>query len=469
MATGPQESVMFEHRQDVCLGEDGEHATADLEARVCQRITSQLEAQLHRAISAVTAHLEACIERRVQDSHDGVAARIEDVAGAYVDSACAALAAAARGSSERRTDGDAGSPSLSAEVRAAHSLAEEARGEVVCVSERLADLEALVTRVATASARDASGARAEAASELRSLSSSLRVGLDEVESELLVLRRASAEDREAAAERHQELRAWVRAELDRSAAQRTTAPDSARGSALAARLAANAASPQAFFYTGSARTSQAASPLAVRSSERLRGSAASVRRDPFEDRSASPDRPRKPKGATGATDVESDGDSSSFGLAVECGEALAEPAMHFIGSPLQPAELRGSCARVSLVEAEVSHDPPVELQSVRSSVAIPAVPAERSAPSLEEAPDDKRPSAVASLAERLAEAAREPLGARSVPTRELIRAAARELVGKNKAADKSPLASPLIGPGTSQLEQAKAEGGTGGAHGGSER
>lgn len=455
---------MFEHRQDVSLGEDGDHATADLEARVCQRITSQLEAQLHRAISAVTAHLEACIERRVQDSHDGVAARIEDVAGAYVDSACAALAAAARGT-ERRANGDAGNPMLANEVCAARSLAEEARGEIAAASERLADLEALVTRVATASARDASGARAEAASELRSLSSSLRVSLDEVESELLVLRRASAEDREAAAERHQELRAWVRVELDRSAAQRP-APDSARGSALASRLAANASSPQAFFYTGSSRTSQAASPLAARSSERPRGSAASVRRDPFEDRSASPDRPRKPKGATGATEAESDGDSSSFGLAAECGDALAEPTMHFIGSPLQPAELRGSSAGVSL--AEVSLDPPVELQAGRSSVASPPAPAERLGPSLEEVPVDKRPSAVASLAERLAEAAREPLGARSVPTRELIRAAARELVGKNKAADKTPLASPLIEPGTSQLEQAKAEGGTGGAHGGSE-
>uniref|UniRef100_A0A7S4QZV4 Uncharacterized protein n=1 Tax=Alexandrium monilatum TaxID=311494 RepID=A0A7S4QZV4_9DINO len=173
------------------------------EAQIMGQLTAHLEARLQRAVCAVTAHLETSVERRVREAHDGIAARIEDVAAAHVDRARADLAAAA----------SRGPSSPGGEAQAAELAVARVRSECEAMQKRQDDLEAIVTRIATSTARDSAAARAEVAAELRSLGGGIRLALDRVEAELALVKRAAEEDRAAMAAGSQRVLEMVRGEL----------------------------------------------------------------------------------------------------------------------------------------------------------------------------------------------------------------------------------------------------------------
>lgn len=194
----PEQGAGGAHREALCGGKlDDADAAERFEAHLTDRLTAHIEMRLQRAISAVTTHLETCLKRAVSESHDAIAARIEDVTAAYVDQVLAsapggfATSANSESAAVATNLGHSGSDSPTLE-RSLHvsgeTAAENAAAEVVALRQRQEELESLVTRIASTTARDAAQARAELASELRGLGGGVRLALDRFENDLTSLR-----------------------------------------------------------------------------------------------------------------------------------------------------------------------------------------------------------------------------------------------------------------------------------------
>jgi len=190
----------------------------DFEVQLCSRIAAQLEARLSKAVSVLNAHLESCIEKRIKESHDGIAARIEDVAAAEVDRARAALAAAAR--TAPFEDGSSQDRAAAAAAAAAGALAarpgavEKLAGECSALQQRQDQLENIMTRIASSTARDTASVRSETSAELRKLGGGVRLALERVEKDIAELKRVHDEDCGLITESYEKLRAWMWAALE---------------------------------------------------------------------------------------------------------------------------------------------------------------------------------------------------------------------------------------------------------------
>jgi len=192
-------------------------AAADASAELLQgEISRRLEAQLHRAICAVTAHLETFVKQQICESHDGIANRIEDVVAEHVARARAAPPPAVKAAADTELASARGQKTASADVQ----VGSRAAADCASLRKQMEKLEGLVTRIAATTARDAAAAKTESAAELRGLGGSVRLALDRFEAELSGVRQVQEEHKLAIVEEHERLRDWVRAELaSRDAAQ----------------------------------------------------------------------------------------------------------------------------------------------------------------------------------------------------------------------------------------------------------
>eukprot|EP00927_Polykrikos_kofoidii_P042481 TRINITY_DN36450_c0_g1_i1.p1 TRINITY_DN36450_c0_g1~~TRINITY_DN36450_c0_g1_i1.p1 ORF type:complete len:412 (+),score=78.99 TRINITY_DN36450_c0_g1_i1:64-1299(+) len=111
------------------------------------RLAIHLDQRLADAVCALTAHLESFVERLVHESHDGIAARIEDVTAAYVDQARSTMV---RTGSVCKSDG----PEIAKELKV---LKEES----MVLRQRHEALEALVTQLAEIIAREKAAVQAD--------------------------------------------------------------------------------------------------------------------------------------------------------------------------------------------------------------------------------------------------------------------------------------------------------------------
>lgn len=158
-------------------GEDPEHGMADIQSELAHRLTGFLETKLQKAVCAVTAHIDDSLERRVRESHIGIAERIEDVVAAHVDQACGKVARDAREAAVQAANAIEGVLSATAAAAAAAAAAtsdgsppmsfpESDGGRIIadnveCMLSRLESLEASIPRAIEAAklaSRDACAA-----------------------------------------------------------------------------------------------------------------------------------------------------------------------------------------------------------------------------------------------------------------------------------------------------------------------
>jgi len=187
-------------------------AGGDFETHILRKLTAHFETRLQQGVCAVSAHLETSIDRRVRESHDGIAARIEDVTAAYVDRACTTFARTLPQESEGGSTSSR-CEALEQECARVRGAVEKFEAEFANIKKRQDELEGLVTRVATITARNAAAARAELSSELRGLGGGVRLILDRMESEIACLKKLREDDLAAAAVSHAQLAESMHAEL----------------------------------------------------------------------------------------------------------------------------------------------------------------------------------------------------------------------------------------------------------------
>lgn len=106
-----------------------------LESRLLEKLSAHLDARLQRAVVAVTSNLEGAIQRQVRESHDGLAARIEDVTAAKVEQALSSRAlgksSASTGATTNQGSAESTSSSVVSELRAELQALRAALEEVV--------------------------------------------------------------------------------------------------------------------------------------------------------------------------------------------------------------------------------------------------------------------------------------------------------------------------------------------------
>eukprot|EP00747_Dinoflagellata_sp_TGD_P191608 gnl/TRDRNA2_/TRDRNA2_55211_c0_seq1.p1 gnl/TRDRNA2_/TRDRNA2_55211_c0~~gnl/TRDRNA2_/TRDRNA2_55211_c0_seq1.p1 ORF type:complete len:581 (-),score=105.41 gnl/TRDRNA2_/TRDRNA2_55211_c0_seq1:73-1815(-) len=526
------------------------------EDRVCSRLAAHLEERLQGAVCAMTAHLEVSVERRVHESHDAIATRIDDVIAAHIDRACAVLARAATPQSDSResatiaagklaerlhsedrpSSGGAQQPATQAvntsvahverELSNAVKALERMQTEYTSLNTRQEELEGLVVRMATSTARDNAAARAETVTELRSLGGSVRLALDRVEEDIAALKTKTA----ASPLGRDEIAEWIRAELSvplsasslrppvtafsapsPSSETSTTAhapvvgstPDTMRSHAAPSvpvsgpvcNLEAPPAISRQSLSTGAPTST---TPSASRALMCTLAPAPDpelhmrVMPEPVPSRSRGMLSFDQGKGTAPIRDGHIDNDSASHGSDVIVGPQTTEASG--CQRQLSPSEATDAPrddigTRLSSVTATPCSSP---LQSTRASTRVAAgggvdataaavaaaaalathgdAARRRQTAPVRALPDDaarqagpQRNSAVASLAEWLADASAR--GQQPVPTRELIRAAAQELVsikreegsgGESMAADADgpDMAGVLAALDAAHMEQA---------------
>jgi len=385
---------------------DDADAAERFEAQLTDRLTAHVEMRLQRAICAVTTHLEACVKRSVSDSHDGIAARIEDVTAAYVDQVLASAKGGAAnganlGSAAVATHlGNSGSDSPT--DRRSHvsveTVAESAAAEVAALRQRQEELESLVTRIAATTARDAAQARAELASELRGLGGGVRLALDRFKSDLASLRQELHGERPCtvtADGRVDESYMQIRDELQAELASRD------------ARLS----------WLGELFTSLA-SEFGKLHDLLLKEGSGSIRAGVAAQR---PLETIKAVAARAAAENEAGFEAGSHHLGVRHNAHNAQAADSLTCS----ADSHG----VGLEERIITHAAAIQRAMADNAITTAERDDSLSASNASWPPrnNDSQGSAMASLAEWIAESSEKP-GQKPAPTRDLIRQAAQELV-----------------------------------------
>lgn len=439
----------------------------ELEAQVMCRLTAYLEARLQKAICAVTAFLDESIEKRVREAHDGLALRLEDVAAAHAErfaerfaelhsskaaqaastaqaaaeKAAAATAAAAAATaaavpslptvaaghaagatsvaSQRpaaaassRAASPAGSaaghPTGDVSAAAAAAAAHRVGAECAAVRGRQDELEGLVTRIATCTARDAAASRAEITSELRGLAGGVRLALDRLEAELATLKRAApwAKDSSGIPSSRglaSEFNPPVRVELSTSGAATPSPVCLAEHICSPLPSPTESASSKEAKASGAAASGAAAAALAAtaRVAGTLGGSVGGVA---LVSRSASALHPEVGSGGL----VPGHGGGGSSPLLVTAASTCGTPRG---ASEAQPASFRQTPAPLTAVPQLSLSSMPSPAGSAQSATHSAATPADGT-------------DAVASLTEWLHERQH------TTPPRDLVRLAARELVSR---------------------------------------
>jgi hypothetical protein len=152
-------------------------------------------------VKAVTSHLEACLKRCVRESHDGIAARIEDVTAAHIAQHCHDLGMT-QASGSRTAEKVEASRDLSC-LQDRVARLEGTAAECGSLQRRHEELETLVMRIAQTTARDAAAARSKTEAEIRGLGGGVRLALDDIEARITSLKQElkdSAKSRSASDE-----------------------------------------------------------------------------------------------------------------------------------------------------------------------------------------------------------------------------------------------------------------------------
>lgn len=141
--------------------EDGDAA----EARLAHHLSQHMEMRLQRAIEGVTNHLEGLIKRSVHESHDAIAARIEDMTASQVS---LALASAEEHGVDASVSLASGSPRRRDFLTPAGSQTQP-NPQVTALQQRVEELETLVMRIASTTAKDVAAAREKTSLEIRAV------------------------------------------------------------------------------------------------------------------------------------------------------------------------------------------------------------------------------------------------------------------------------------------------------------
>lgn len=385
---------------------DSSERAPELEA-LSGKLALQFENRLKKALSVVSAHLESCIERRIQESHDGIAARIEDVAAAEVERSHARLrqnipawlcCSPVEHEEPNATvvHHSASTPSTSLEM-----LVEQCRA----LQQRQDDLDAMVNKVAANASHDSVAASSDVGVVRRELLETRREVqafirptnnvLDQLATEVCEIKRIHDEDCRLITESYEKLRSWMWSTLDSIHASVTQKAD----------VGVHACDP--------GRTTSTSSVVEP----------ASVTENLFP----------QPRLAT-AEEIEIDKSKEV---------ALGEVPQRKVCAPVSRLESSGTVeeATEQALAADSSLVTPVQMEDwsrqpesepVSASPWSSADARDLGSPTTVSGRDlhlggAKENSAVASLSEWLAESSARP-GHSQPPTRDLIRAAARELV-----------------------------------------
>jgi len=165
---------------------DDESGRPESEAVMRNKVVAHMEARLHRAVTAVTSHLEAGMKRYVHESHDAIFARIDDVIAASIAQHCASLclSQSTMDKPDETTRVGLELSGLQDRVARLEGTAAECGG----LQRRQEELETLMMRIAQTTARDAAAGRSKTEAEIRGLGGCVQLKLDGIEARLASVR-----------------------------------------------------------------------------------------------------------------------------------------------------------------------------------------------------------------------------------------------------------------------------------------